>query len=752
MNTLQIPSGDRNLEILKHEHETRSESHRLQIRAMQRLQGALDNDILTAARKFLEQGVPPQVDELYTALQRSNSSLKRRPKKVLHSSLERVLDFLGIPEEPGDDSDAAIEQRMPEDTTADIMNRSLRANLAPTPVEADSTPQKRRTANGEPLPKRQKAEKPSPGTAPTDVSLDDIGGIDEIIDQMERLLVRPLLAPQTYAEMHVPIPRGILLHGPPGCGKTMLSRAFAAEMGLPFIEILGPSIVSGMSGESERGLRERFEEAKKNAPCIIFLDEIDAIAPKRDTSQSQMEKRIVAQLLVSMDDLDRDQSKPVIVLATTNRPDAIDPALRRGGRFDTEINIPVPNEGIREHILRAQTRRAPISADVDFKQLAKRTAGFVGSDLHDLVGKAGSWQLEQYFCAMKAQGQDMNMDIDSSPETAGKRVKRFIARLKRTDIPKPPGFEDNKIAMSAFDAVLPHITPSSKREGFATIPDVSWSDIGALQSVREELQTAIVEPIRDPDLYASIGITAPAGVLLWGPPGCGKTLLAKAVAAESKANFISVKGPELIDKFVGESEAAVRRVFSRARSSVPCVIFFDELDALVPRRDSAVSDSSARVVNTLLTELDGLSDRKGIFVIAATNRPDVIDEAMMRPGRLETPLFVDLPGPEERVEILKALLRGKPIGKGVSGVEMPLEHGDSTGVLASIVALARTEACKDYSGADLGALVRQAGMAAIKRKSRYMEIEDFRMATDKIKGSVGDMKRYYRLRDKFGKS
>ncbi|KAK5108578.1 hypothetical protein LTR62_008154 [Meristemomyces frigidus] len=705
---------------------------------MQRLQGALDNDILTAVRKFTSDGIPPQIDDLYIAIQRSNSSLKRKPKKVLQASLERVLDFLGVPE--GEDSDAAIEERLPEDATAEIMNRSLRANLAPTPVVNNGEePRKRRQANGESIPKRLKAEKVSVA-APCDVSLNDIGGIDEIIDRMRELLVRPLLVPAEYARMNVPIPRGILLHGPPGCGKTMLSRAFAAEMGLPFVEILGPSIVSGMSGESERGLRERFEEAKKNAPCIIFLDEIDAIAPKRDTSQSQMEKRIVAQLLVSMDDLDRDQSKPVIVLATTNRPDAIDPALRRGGRFDTEINIPVPNESIREQILRAQTRKAPMSDDVNFKQLSKQTAGFVGSDLYDLVGKAGSWQLSKYFEAYEAQAGEVEMEIDgpnTAASTAAGRVKRLITRARRDDIPPPAGFEDNRITMAAFQAVLPIITPSSKREGFATIPDVSWDDIGALKDVREELQMAIVAPIRDPELYAAVGITAPAGVLLWGPPGCGKTLLAKAVAAESKANFISVKGPELLDKFVGESEAAVRRVFSRARSSVPCVIFFDELDALVPKRDSSLSDSSARVVNTLLTELDGLSDRKGIFVIAATNRPDVIDEAMLRPGRLETPLFVDLPGPLERVEILRALLRGKNLGESTN--------------IDGIVALASTAACEGYSGADLGALVRQAGHMALRRRATVLGLEDFKLATGKVKRSVGDMKRYERLKEKFGK-
>lgn len=712
-----------------------------------RLQSALDTEIHIATQKFVENGVPANIDALYLAFQRSNSSLRRKPKKVLQGSLERVLDFITAQSgslDNDDDSDAAIEQRLPpENTVAETMNRSLRANLAPAAATQSTSPntgyetsQKRRMANGEPLQKRAKVEK-LPLTAPNDVSLDDLGGIDEIIERMTELVIQPLLFPHKYASMKVRVPKGILLHGPPGCGKSMISRAFAAEMGLPFIEILGPSIVSGMSGESEKGLRERFEEARKNAPCLIFMDEIDAIAPKRDSSQSQMEKRIVAQLLVCMDELDRDPTKPVIVLATTNRPDSIDPALRRGGRFDTEINIPVPNESVREHILRAQTREAPLASDVEFKRLAKMTAGFVGSDLHDLVSKAGSWQLSKYFRALRDQSSDLSGDMEIDGVKTSKNVtaaRRLVARARRVDLQEPPGYEEDTITMEAFLAVLPGIVPSSKREGFATVPDVSWDDVGALKSVREELQAAIVEPIKQPELYAAFGISASTGVLLWGPPGCGKTLLAKAVAAESKANFISIKGPELLNKFVGESEAAVRKVFSRARSSVPCVIFFDELDALVPRREDSSSESGARVVNTLLTELDGLSERQGIYVIAATNRPDIIDEAMLRPGRLETPLFVDLPGPQERVEILRTLLRNKPVSD-----------------IAEIAKLAGTEACNGFSGADLGALFRQAAQHAILRKASRPELSDFVYASTAVSGSVGNMSKYYRLREKFSR-
>jgi ribosome biogenesis ATPase len=360
---------------------------------MARLQGALDNEIHIAVQRFLREGVAADPTALYTAIQKSNSSLKRKPKKVLQASLERVLEFLDI--EESSDSAEEVEKKQPQiQPDTDVMNRALRMNLtpsAPPSPKQDGDGKKRpRMSNGEPVLKRKKTDGASTAP-PQQFSLRDVGGMNKVVGQMKELLVRPLLFPEEYESLHVKVPNGILLHGPPGCGKTMISRAFASAMDLPFVEILGPSIVSGMSGESEKAVREKFEEAKRIAPCLVFMDEIDAIAPKRESSQSQMEKRIVAQLLVCMDELERDSSKPVIVLATTNRPDALDPALRRGGRFDTEINIGVPNESVRKAILQAQTREMPLDAQVNFSKLAKMTAGFVGADLHDLVRKAGSW-------------------------------------------------------------------------------------------------------------------------------------------------------------------------------------------------------------------------------------------------------------------------------------------------------------------------------------------------------------------------
>ncbi|KAF2143643.1 uncharacterized protein K452DRAFT_285676 [Aplosporella prunicola CBS 121167] len=674
---------------------------------------------------------------------------------MLDDSIERVLDVIREEEGGSDEEelapidadfvDANAEQ---EAADANAMNRALVSGWdvpkTSTPADGSEAPTKKRDGqrqpNGEPVKKKRKvalAAEEISTAPPSHIRLEDVGGVDNVKQQLKDHLVLPLLCPEEYAKRKIPIPRGILLHGPPGCGKTVISRAFAAKLGVPFIEILGPSIVSGMSGESEKQVREHFEEARKHAPCLMFIDEIDVIAPKRDTSQSQMEKRIVAQLLISMDSLamEANDGKPVIVLAATNRPDSLDPALRRGGRFDTEINMGVPNEKMRELILKAQTRETETASDVDFVKLAKMTPGFVGADLRDLVGKAGTWSMDRYREALERQAattepSEMDIDDGENPLQTSEMdmsITRLVQRVKDKSIPRPEGFESTAITMEAFLAVLPGIQPSSKREGFATIPDTTWADIGALEVIREELQTAVVEPILHPERYKAVGITAPTGVLLWGPPGCGKTLLAKAVAAESKANFISVKGPELLNKYVGESERAVRQVFMRARSSVPCVIFFDELDALVPRRNDALSEASARVVNTLLTELDGLSAREGIYVIAATNRPDMIDDAMLRPGRLETLLFVGLPGPEERVEILRALIRKTPID-------------------VSLADIAR--ACEDFSGADLGSLLRRAGQNALKRGSGQVVLADFEKAKTDIRPSVGDMRKYEKLKEK----
>jgi ribosome biogenesis ATPase len=624
---------------------------------------------------------------------------------------------------------------------------------------ADSEPSsKKRLTNGEPLQKKRKAP-PSSSSAidkspPSHVSLSDMGGIDSVIQQFEDLLVIPMTRPEIYTSSKVQPPRGVLIHGPPGCGKTMVANAFAAELGVNFISISAPSIVSGMSGESEKALRDHFDEAKKAAPCLIFIDEIDAITPKRESAQREMEKRIVAQLLICMDDLalEKTDGKPVVVLAATNRPDSLDPALRRGGRFDKEINMTVPNELVREQILRALTRESNVAEDVDLALLARRTPGFVGADLSDLVSTASTAAIKRYVDLLKANSESSSMDVDETDPTAtatSTSISPVVTSLRRLiKYARSTSYDPNETAMFSitsndFLTALPQIQPSSLREGFATIPTTTFASIGALDSHISALTATIISPILNPTLYSNIGMTPSSGALLWGPPGCGKTLLAKACANSSHANFISVKGPELLNKYVGESERAVRQVFNRARHSVPVLIFFDELDALVPRRDGMVSEASARVVNTLLTELDGVGNsREGIYVIAATNRPDIIDPAMRRPGRLDTLLYVGLPDAEGRVDILRTLT------KKLNNFEFD----------ESVATIARD--CEGFSGADLEELLRRAGYAAISRcgvspsqSTPCVTTADFKVARAEVHPSVSsqEMSRYEKLRKEWGR-
>ncbi|KAJ3017287.1 UNVERIFIED_CONTAM: hypothetical protein HDU68_011763 [Siphonaria sp. JEL0065] len=549
--------------------------------------------------------------------------------------------------------------------------------------------------------------------APPKTKLEDLGGIDGCIEEVLQLIGMPLKHPEVYTHLGIQPPRGILLHGPPGCGKSMLANAIAGESQVPFIQISAPSIVSGMSGESEKKIREIFEEAKQNAPCILFIDEIDAITPKRETAQREMERRIVAQLLTCMDDisLDKTDGKAILVIGATNRPDSLDAALRRAGRFDREISMGVPDENARMKIIEKLCSKLRLDGHFDFKKLAKQTPGYVGADLNALTSEAGMVAVRRIFKTLShltpnpSSDDTVAMEIDTdvapaqephAPPNPYSIITRFLN--SRSTALTPEDLESLSITYHDFLLALEKVQPSSKREGFATVPDVTWNDVGALGAIRDELKMSVVEPIKHPELFARVGITKPMGVLLYGPPGCGKTMLAKAVASESCCNFISVKGPELLNKFVGESERGVRMVFSRAASSAPCVIFFDELDALCPARSNdSESQSSSRLVNTLLTEMDGMNTRAQVYIIAATNRPDMIDPAMLRPGRLDKTLYVDLPTAEERFEILKTITRKTPIAKSVN-----------------LQTVARDSRAEGFSGADLAALVREAAVAALR--------------------------------------
>ncbi|CED82363.1 Nuclear AAA ATPase (VCP subfamily) [Phaffia rhodozyma] len=686
---------------------------------------------------------------------------------------------------------------LPSPNTTSSTNPLESHSGPPTPASesgpSSSTASKRRTrptstSSPNPAGSATKRVKTTPSSTPANrepptARLAAIGGLTGTIEKLLELVALPLLHPELYQATGVQPPRGVLLYGPPGCGKTMIANAIAGELGMPFISISAPSVVSGMSGESEKTLRETFEEAQKIAPCLLFIDEIDAITPKRETAQREMERRIVAQLLTCMDDLawHKDpEKKPVIVIGATNRPDSLDPALRRAGRFDCEIGMGVPDEAGREEILRTLLAPLSIPTDFDIRALAKATPGYVGADLASLTSAAGVGAVKRMFrelgtadltahnspraaleellpsvgedgpAGTALEGsieEDATMENGDAPDESGIVPPVALSSLLTSSTPNsppstqlvlptsslsssstelfqnlsssllsapitqflkhhtsalPPSLLSTlRILPSDFKSALQTTQPSSQREGFATIPNVTWADIGALHSTRDELHMAIVQPIRRPELFKRVGIEAPGGVLMWGPPGCGKTLLAKAVASESRANFLSVKGPEVLNKYVGESERAVRQIFARARASAPCIIFFDELDALVPRRDDSMSESSARVVNTLLTELDGLDSRKGIYVIGATNRPDMIDPAMVRPGRLDKLLYIDLPTPTERAEILRTMTKKTPLSPAAE---------------AALEPLATSSACDGFSGADLAALVREAATLALRGK------------------------------------
>uniref|UniRef100_A0A8C1Z161 Nuclear VCP like n=1 Tax=Cyprinus carpio TaxID=7962 RepID=A0A8C1Z161_CYPCA len=522
------------------------------------------------------------------------------------------------------------------------------------------------------------------------VKFEDFGGSEEALEEVCKLLIH-MRHPEVYQRLGVVPPRGFLLHGPPGCGKTLLAQAVAGEVCLPMLKVSAPELVSGVSGESEQKLRELFEQAISSAPCIMFIDEIDAITPKREIASKDMERRIVAQLLTCMDDLNSlSEPAQVLVIGATNRPDSLDPALRRAGRFDREICLGIPDEAARLKILKTLCRKITLMEDFDYRQLARLTPGYVGADLMALCREAAMTSVNRIL-----------LQPSSEDVTAPKAdLEQLLSLLKRNETLSEEQLSGLCVLMSDFKTSLSRVQPSAKREGFATVPDVTWEDVGALQDIREELNMAIMAPINNPEHFRALGLNTPAGVLLAGPPGCGKTLLAKAVANESGLNFISVKGPELLNMYVGESERAVRQVFQRGRNSAPCVIFFDEIDALCPRRSEHESGASVRVVNQLLTEMDGMGNRKQVFIMAATNRPDIIDRAVLRPGRLDKTLYVGLPPPADRHAILVTITK--------NGTK-PLLDSD-----VNLEEIAHDARCESFTGADLSALVREACVNALR--------------------------------------
>lgn len=500
------------------------------------------------------------------------------------------------------------------------------------------------------------------------VTYEDIGGLQRELGLVREMIELPLKHPELFNKLGVDPPKGVLLFGPPGTGKTMIARAVASETDANFVSVSGPEIVSKYYGESEQKLREIFEEAQRNAPTIIFIDEVDSIAPKRDEVVGEMERRIVAQLLSLMDGL-ASRGK-VIVIAATNRPNSIDEALRRGGRFDREIEVGIPDSSGRLQILYVHTRGMPLEKGLELKEIAAVTHGFVGADLSSLCKEA----------AMHA-------------------LRRLLPELKIDDVEDeiPPEFmEKLEVARKDFDEALKNIEPSAMREVFVEVPHVSWEDIGGLEGAKQELIEAVEWPLKYPDLFDTVSTKPPRGIMLFGPPGTGKTMLAKAVATESEANFISIKGPELLSRYVGESERAVRETFRKAKQAAPTIIFFDEIDSMASERGSSVdAHATERVVSQILTEIDGVEELKDVVIVAATNRPDIVDPALLRPGRFDRLIYVRPPDRQSREKIFNIHLTDKPLEDDVDIHE-----------LADIT--------EGYVGADIESISREASMLALR--------------------------------------
>ncbi len=531
------------------------------------------------------------------------------------------------------------------------------------------------------------------------VSYEDIGGLRGAIQRIREMVELPLRHPELFQRLGIEPPKGIFLYGPPGCGKTLVAKAVANESDANFFVISGPEIMSKFYGESEARLREIFQKAQEMSPSIIFIDELDAIAPKREEVTGEVEHRVVAQLLSLMDGMGARGN--IIVIGATNRPNAIDPALRRPGRFDREIEIGVPDKMGRHEILQIHTRAMPLTSDVNLNRLSDISHGYTGADISALCREA----------AMKS-------------------LRRYLPQINLEDERIPSAMlEKMEVNLDDFMNAYREITPTAMREVYVEVPSVQWADVGGLTDVKQELQEAVEWPLKKPEVFKRIGIRPPKGILLFGPPGCGKTMLARAVATESEANFISIKGPEIFSKWVGESEKAIREIFRKGRSAAPSIIFFDELDSVAPRRGMGSDDSGAseRVISQLLTEMDGIEALVNVVVIAASNRPDMIDPAILRPGRFDRLIFVPAPDHATRLQIMKIHTRNMPLAEGVDVDQI-------------------TRQAAGYSGADMEAVCREAGLISLRRdiETKSVTMEDFRNALERVKPSMtSEMENWY---------
>lgn len=532
------------------------------------------------------------------------------------------------------------------------------------------------------------------------VAYEDIGGLREELRRVREIIELPLKHQELFDRLGISPSKGVLLHGPPGTGKTLIAKAVASESGASFYSIQGPEIMNKYYGQTEQNLRDKFREAQENLPAIIFIDEIDSIAPKRDEVKGEVERRVVAQLLTLMDGLE--ERGRLIVIAATNRVDDIDAALRRPGRFDREIEIGVPDRNGREEILQVHTRNMPLAEGVDLEALSDMTHGFVGADLESLSREAAMKALRRYL-------PDFDLDGTVSPELLSKM----------------------EVCMEDFRQALKEVEPSSMREVLIEVPRVPWERVGGLEEVKQKLREVVELPITDPESFRKVGISPPKGVLLFGPPGTGKTLLAKAVATETSANFISIKGPEVLSKWVGDSEKAVREIFKKARQVAPCIIFLDEIDAIAPRRvGSGQNQVSERLVNQLLTSMDGIEEISGVIVLGATNRPDILDGALLRSGRFDRRLFIGPPDREARLSIF-----------GIHTADMPLAKDVDLDRLA--------EDTDGYTGADIEGICREAGLIALREnlKTKRVSMKHFKEALSEARPSIdeGTVEAYRRM-------
>ncbi len=523
------------------------------------------------------------------------------------------------------------------------------------------------------------------------VTYEDVGGLDREIERVREMVELPLRHPSLFKHLGIDSPKGVLLKGPPGCGKTLLAKAVANESEAHFISINGPEVMSKFYGESEKKLRKIFIEAEEKSPSIIFIDELDAIAPKRETVTGEVERKVVAQLLALMDGLHG--RGRVIVIDATNKPNSLDSALRRPGRFDRELEIKVPNEKGRLEIFLIHTRNMPLDKKISLKEFARITHGFVGADISAVCREA----------AMSA-------------------LRRYLPQINlESEIIDPELLEQIEVTRGDFEAALKEVFPSGIREVFVELPDVKWDQIGGLEELKQKLIEAVEWPLSHPKIFSRMGINPPRGVLLYGPPGCGKTLLARAISTETKANFISIKGPELLSKWVGESEKAIREIFRKAKMAAPCIIFFDEFDSIAPNRGRHTSDSGVteKVLSQLLTELDGLEVNKDVLVIAATNRPDILDPALIRPGRIDRILNVPAPDEKGRLEILKIYAGKMPLATNLKIEDL-------------------NQKLEGFSGADIESWCREAAMIALREniRARKISLEHFKEARKEVYPSI----------------